>query len=101
MYSIVSMWHSTWGDQPFAITRHQQFYEFLKEFERRGYDEFVIDDDGTVVTLDKQFDLAPKESVPYLNALSDEIREMLKDETICEKALKETTWAKRYAISPR
>ena len=73
----------------------------MKEFERRGYDEFVIGDDGTVVTLDKQFDLAPKESVPYLNVLSDEIREMLKDETICEKALKKITWAKRYAISPR
>ena len=86
---------------PLLLRDTSKFYEFLKEFERRGYDEFVIGDDGTVVTLDKQFDLAPKESVPYLNVLSDEIREMLKDETICEKALKETTWAKRYAISPR
>ena len=85
---------------PLLLRDTSKFYEFLKEFERRDYDECRVGDEDIVLALGiddgPSVDLVPEESVPYLDVLSDDIMEILKDETIREAALNETAWAKRY-----
>lgn len=85
---------------PSLLQDHDRLYEFLKEYERLGYDNYRIGDPETALALGiddgPSLDLTPDNSVPYLDVLAHEIKEMLKDDTIREKALIETTWANRY-----
>ena len=79
---------------PLLLRDASKFYEFLKEFERRDYDEYRVGDEDIVLVLGiddgPSVDLVPDESVPYLDMLSDDIKEMFKYETIHEAALNET-----------
>ncbi len=85
---------------PPLLQDHDRFYEFLREYERLGHDNYRIGDPETALALGiddgPSLDLTPDDSVPYLDVLAHEIKEMLKDDTIRQKALNQTTWVNRY-----